>query len=324
MSAAVFWSAWLAAAWWCLGPVLGATVLVALSRLTGGAWGQAILPAAEALSRRLPRVLLLWLPLLLGLRSVYPFAIGGNGWVHGIDQPGFLSAWFTPWFFIVRAFGYALAAWMLVRPAALAEAGPGRAAATLILYLLLGSAAAVDAIGGLMPLWHSSVFALTLLSGQLIAGTAACTWLTLRARLPLPGRDLGNLMLMAVMLWAYLGFMQLLIIWAENLPKEITWYLPRLRSDLSPWVWGGVALLVLQFVLPLFLLLFRAVKDRPDRLIGVAALAWGAQLLDAAWQTLPSVVPASALAVALVPVLGAAMAFVSYAGIVKELRHGTR
>ncbi|QHI97381.1 hypothetical protein GT347_04915 [Xylophilus rhododendri] len=320
MSAAVFWSAWLAAAWWCLAPLLGATVLIALNRLTGGAWGQGILPAAQALARRLPRVLLLWLPLVFGLRALYPF-LQGPDWLHGVERPGFLQVWFAPWFFVARGFAYALAAWMLARPAALATAGQGRAAATLIAYLLLGSLAAVDAIGGLMPRWHSSVFALTLLAGQLIAGIAACTWLSLRAGRPLPGRDLGNLLLMAVMLWAYLGFMQLLIIWAENLPREITWYLPRL---LGGWSRGGVALLLLQFVLPLVLLLFRAVKDHPARLLGVAGLAWAAQLLDAAWQTLPSVVPASGLAVVLVPLLAAPMAWLAYGGIVKELRHGPR
>lgn len=318
MSAAVFWSAWLCAVWWCLGPILGATVLIALNRLTGGAWGAAILPAAQVLSRRLPRVLLLFLPLLIGLKAIYPFADGGTAWLHGIDRPAFLQAWFAPWFFVVRGFVYGIAAWLLARPFRLAAAGPGRSAVTLLLYLLLGSLAAVDAFGGLMPTWHSSVFALTLLAGQLIAGTAVCTWLTLRSGRPVPGRDLGNLLLMATMLWAYLAFMQLLIIWAENLPKEITWYLPRLRG---PWWMGGAALLVSQFVLPLFLLLFRAVKDHRARLAGVAALAWVAQWLDAAWQALPSVVPASAWAPVLSAVLAAAMAWLVYAGIVKELRH---
>lgn len=321
MNAAVFWSAWLSAAWWCLAPILGATVLLAIHRLTGGTWGTAILPAAQALARRLPRLLLLWLPLLFGLKAIYPFADGGGGWLHGIDRPGFLQAWFSPWFFVARGFGYAFAAWRLARPAALAASGPGRSATTLLLYLPLGSFAAVDAIGGLMPTWHSSVFALTLLAGQLVAGTAACTWLTLRAGRPLPGRDLGNLLLMATMLWAYLGFMQLLIIWAENLPKEITWYLPRLRG---PWWTGGAALLVLQFVLPLSLLLFRAVKDRPARLAAVAALAWGAQWLDAAWQVLPSVVPTSAWAPPLSAALAAAMGWAVFAGIGKELRHAER
>ena len=75
---------------------------------------------------------------------------------------------------------------------------------------------------------------------------------------------------MWLMTWAYLAFMQLLIIWAENLPREIAWYLPRLQTG---WRWIGVALVLLQFALPLLALLQRAVKDRPQRLAAVARAA---------------------------------------------------
>src|SRR5258707_4395782 len=48
--------------------------------------------------------------------------------------------------------------------------------------------------------------------------------------------DLGKLLLAFVMLWAYFGFSQLLIIWSGNLPEEITFYRSRLYGGL-----GGVA-----------------------------------------------------------------------------------
>ena len=43
-------------------------------------------------------------------------------------------------------------------------------------------------------------------------------------------RDLGNLLLMYVMTWAYLAFTQFLIIWAEDLPHEIVWYIVRMQG----------------------------------------------------------------------------------------------
>ena len=91
---------------------------------------------------------------------------------------------------------------------------------------------------------------------------------------------------MWTMTWAYLAFMQFLIIWAENLPREIAWYVPRLQTG---W-WGiGVALVVLQLALPVLALLQRSVKDRPARLRWVAVLLLASSALDVAWTVLPSV-----------------------------------
>ena len=48
--------------------------------------------------------------------------------------------------------------------------------------------------------------------------------------------DLGKPMLAFTMLWAYMSFSQFLIIWAENLPDEIPWYIRRFSGG-----WGYVA-----------------------------------------------------------------------------------
>jgi hypothetical protein len=91
---------------------------------------------------------------------------------------------------------------------------------------------------------------------------------------------------MWVMTWAYLAFMQFLIIWAENLPAEVTWYVPRLQTG---WQAVGVALVLLQLAVPFVLLLFRSIKDRPGRLKRVGLLLIAATALDATWMVLPSV-----------------------------------
>ncbi len=49
--------------------------------------------------------------------------------------------------------------------------------------------------------------------------------------------DYGKLMLTFTMVWAYFSFSQWLIIWAGNLPEEITWYLDRIHGG-----WQTVAL----------------------------------------------------------------------------------
>jgi hypothetical protein len=99
--------------------------------------------------------------------------------------------------------------------------------------------------------------------------------------------------------------MQFLIIWAENLPREIEWYVPRLQTG---WQWAGLALVLVQLVLPFLALLLRSVKDSPSRLAGVAALLLASTALDAAWSVLPSVDPHSLHAWWLLPLILAGMA----------------
>src|SRR5260370_33742409 len=80
---------------------------------------------------------------------------------------------------------------------------------------------------------------------------------------PTQRRDLGNLLLAFVMMWAYLSFSQFLLIWSENLPEEIPWYLRRTRGG---WQWLAFLLIVLQFAPPFVLLLSREIKRNPQRL----------------------------------------------------------
>ena len=74
--------------------------------------------------------------------------------------------------------------------------------------------------------------------------------------------DLGNLMLAFVMLWAYFSFSQYLIIWAGNLPHEISWYLHRTETS---WRFVGLGLVLFHFAVPFVLLLSRAIKRQAER-----------------------------------------------------------
>ena len=89
---------------------------------------------------------------------------------------------------------------------------------------------------------------------------------------------------MMVMVWAYFTFSQLLIIWAGNLPHEISYYLPRFWTS---WGWLGVALIVLQFLVPFLLLLSVPLKRHAPILSAVALLALAMQYWDLVWMTIP-------------------------------------
>src|SRR5262245_45026213 len=57
----------------CLGVTLGCLALGMVHRLTGGAWGVVIRQPISAASRVLPVMALLFVPVLIGMRHLYPW-----------------------------------------------------------------------------------------------------------------------------------------------------------------------------------------------------------------------------------------------------------
>jgi hypothetical protein len=101
-------------------------------------------------------------------------------------------------------------------------------------------------------------------------------------------QDLGNLLLMYVMTWAYLAYMEFLIIWVGNLPREIAWYVPRLQTG---WAGLGLFLVVFHFCLPLLILLSRSAKRSPRLLGGLAAAVAAVYIANVYWLVAPSIRP---------------------------------
>ncbi|HVU33249.1 MAG TPA: hypothetical protein VHE61_07430, partial [Opitutaceae bacterium] len=145
------------------------------------------------------------------------------------------------------------------------------------------------------PGWYSTDFPLVWISGQAIAGIAvaiaAAAWFGDKdprergSSGHVRGLDWGNLLLASVMVWAYVAFVQLLIIWSGNLPAEIAWYRHRSNGD---WRWVAVALAVIAFAIPFFLLLSRRTKKHRRGLLAVALFLFGGQLLYTIWMIVPA------------------------------------
>ena len=313
----LFFASWLAAWWFWIGATLGGLVATWIHVLTGGRWGEALRLATLPLARGLPWLLLLFLPLAAGMARVFPWAGRDAGWTHDIDEPGFQLAWFTPLAFWSRMAVYALIWWTLSRPAMLAR--KGRVAIALMAYLVVGTLASIDLVMTLVPGWYSTGNGFVNLTGGALGGSALAIAIVARLaphrfptppprparpRVPPVWRDLGNLLLMWTMLWAYVAFVEFLIIWSEDLPREIAWYVPRVDSG---WACVGIGLAALQFALPLVCLLFRPNKDEPRRLARLATWLAAGQLANCAWLVVPSIAPHGWLAWWLVPSLAVAM-----------------
>jgi hypothetical protein len=167
-------------------------------------------------------------------------------------------------------------------------AGPG-----IILYVFVMTFAAIDWVMSLSPHWASTIYGFLFVIGQLISSMSLmiAVLVLLSRTAPLEGviqsrhlHDLGKLLLAFVMLWAYFGFSQLLIIWSGNLPEEITFYRSRLYGG-----WGVVAVLVLifHFFVPFFFLLPRDVKRSAKLLPKIAMWLIFMRLVDLFWLTRP-------------------------------------
>ena len=280
-------ASYLAAWWFVAGALLGGLANVWLHQLTGGAWGETIRAPLLRAARRLPLACLLFLPVLIGAPQLYP-------WQHGVPgepDAAFRHLWLSPAFFTVRSIAYLLLWSGLAIVETRAQDGatarsPARAAACLLVYGFSVGLAAVDWIMSLQPEWYSSVFGWLAGTGQMLTGLALGVLLidrgAARARLP----DLGNLLMMYVMTWAYLAYVQFLIIWAADLPHEISWYL---RRGAPGWQLVAWVLVVGHFAGPLCILLSRHAKRAPGLLGVLAGALLAAHLLDCWWLVLPSV-----------------------------------
>jgi hypothetical protein len=164
----------------------------------------------------------------------------------------------------------------------------------LVLYVLTATFSAFDWGMSLEPDWYSTIYGMMFIVSEGLSALAFTTVMVmlLADRKPLADiitpqhyNDLGNLLLTFVILWAYIGFSQLIIIWYANLPDEIPWYLRRTQAG---WQWLAVLLVLFHFVLPFVLLLFRNLKRSRWALLLIAAGIMGMRLVDLFWRIMPA------------------------------------
>lgn len=288
-----FWRAYLLAWLFCVEIGLGGLGLALLHHVAGGRWSRDVLPIAQAAARTLPVWGLLFLPLLLALPLLYPWADGAQMAASPLLQAK--SGWLNVPFFVGRTVVY-FGVWSGL--ALLLQRGVGRGLAGLgmILYILTATFAAFDWMMSLEPAWFSSIYGLLFLAGAAVAGISlAVIGLRLAVQSLAVGgapvqsfNDLGNLLLAGVMIWAYFAFSQYLIIWSANVPEEAVWYAHRSGGG---WQWVAVGLIGLHFVLPFALLLSRSVKRNPRALGWLAGLLFCARALDLYWLVVPAFHP---------------------------------
>ena len=298
-----FFRSYLVAFLFWIGITLGCLALLMMQHLTGGNWALVIRRILEAGSRTLPLMAVAVLPLLAGMKTLYSWSRPGQTDSVILSKHLYLN----PGFFIARTIFYFVCWLILVHllnkwsrdedaggNASLWARFEGLSGGGLVLYGFTVTFASVDWVMSLEPRWYSTIYGMLFMVGQALAALAfaitVLVWLSdtkplSEAVRPSYFQDLGSFLLAFVMLWAYLEFSQFLIIWGGNLSEEIPWYIRRMQGT-----WGrvGMLLVLLNFALPFFLLLFRNVKRRTSSLLFVAALVLVMRLVDMYWMVLPA------------------------------------
>ncbi len=236
-----------------VGIALGCLALTSIYHLVGGSWGVPVRRIMEAGGVTIIPLAVLFLPIALGMGSLYPWT--DASYVAEHHAVAHKAAYLNTGFFLIRALIYFLI-WsgialtyrgLSLRQDQLSDQRSssllrGLAGPFLTLLFLSWTFGSIDWMMSREPEWSSTI-------------------------------------------WAYMSFAQFLIIWAGNLPEEIPYYLRRGRGAAT---WIALALAIFHFFVPFFILLIRQNKRRARSLATVAAWMLAMRWLDLCWVNLPA------------------------------------
>ena len=289
------------------GITVGSLALLMLQHLTSGGWGLVIRRVLEAATRTLPVMAILFLPIIIGARYIYPWTNHEEVAEHPAVQ--FKASYLNVGFFTIRAVIYFaiwltlvffLNRWSLAQDRTADDrytknmrvlSGPG-----MVALIFVVTFASIDWYMSLEPEWFSTIYGFIFVAAWSMSALAFVIFVMAqlyreepmkRIVAPLHFQDLGKLMLALVMLWAYFAFSQYLIIWSGNLPEEIVWYIRRMHGG-----WGVtiVTIAILHFAAPFLFLLSRSLKRSGRRLMLVAGLIIVMRAVDLLWMLVPAYV----------------------------------
>lgn len=294
--------------------VVGALIQLMMSHVSAARWFTVLRRLTLGVSAAVPALVVLAIPLLVGVRVLYP-------WATPSVLPDAVRAllarkhgWLNVGFFVARGVLY-LAVWLVVSATIrhwslqqdravgdervlLARRLRRASAVGLIVVGLALTFAAFDWLMSLEPAWYSTIYGVYVFAGGYLAALALVAVIGWAESRRGGGLDsvvtpehfgaLGKLLLTFVIFWAYIGFSQYLIIWIGDVPADVSWYVSRSRGS-----WGALALVVAagQFALPLILLLPRELKRRPGLLAALGAWLLVMHALDVYWLVLPALHP---------------------------------
>ena len=276
---------------------LGCLGLTLLYHSVKGNWTSGILRLLEAggSGRMFITFLILLFPIFFGLPYVYEWYSHMQGDPLLMKKSQYLNA---PGFIgrstIFLLFWAGLAHWLRrsslrsdeSRSPVEAQWRANYATPGMVFFVVTLTFAMTDWGMSLTPHWSSTMYGpLMMISGSLGALALCVVLLCTNANrrpyntivAPAFTKDLGNMLFVHTMLWAYFSVSQLIIIWNGNLPETASYYA---RRSTEWWNVTGMITIVGQFVIPFLVLNSPRVKRYPDRLARIAGWMFVIHFVD--------------------------------------------
>lgn len=277
----------------------------AIHHATGAQWSTPIRRLAEGMSSFLPVAGILLIVLFFGMHHLFE-------WTHHAEvikdpllegKAGYLN---TPFFIIRSIIGMGIwvgFSWYFCKTS-IAQDATGAIPLTkklirasvifLPLFALSFTMASFDDIMSVEPHFFSTIFGVYQFSSLFYSGITTLTIIVilLQKRGLLNGlvtehhlHDLAKWMFAFTVFWAYIAFSQYMLIWYANLPEETFYFIKRQTHG---WEYWGLALAILKFILPFFLLIGKWAKVMKNYVLSVGVLMLAANWIDLYWLVAPA------------------------------------
>lgn len=284
---------------------IGSLFLVALEYLAGADWSTPFRRISEFLASIVPLLIILAIPLLLNIHSLFH-------WSHAdaVAEDPILqgkSSYLNIPFFIIRVLVifilWSVFYFFLTKNSRLQDSSKDQSLTKknivlsgifIPLFAITISIAAVDWLMSLEPHWFSTIFGVYYFSGSVWVSLAALTLIVilLKERGYLTDKlnndhyySLGTLMFAFTCFWGYIAFSQYMLIWYADLPEETFWFMHRWSGG---WEYFSILLIIMHFIVPFGALLSYPSKTNPKRLKFMAVWIIAAHYLDLYWLAMPN------------------------------------
>jgi hypothetical protein len=288
---------------WALSVALGALFWNLIHHVTAAGWSVGIRRTFENITRALPVLAVLFIPIALGIGTIYK-------WSHADDLKNGKQIWLSPAFFIGR-FAFYFAIWIgystLMRRWSVRSDETSKyeerkrllrkmeyhAPVGLLLLALTSTFAIFDLVMSLNYHWFSTIFGVIFWADCIRASLSSSVLITLALRSAGYLRstvtrehlhDMGKLMFGFTVFWTYVAFAQYFLYWYGNIPEETKWYWDRRAGT---WYEASQLLAVGYFAVPFVLLLPRGSKRNPKIIGFIAAWVVFFELFHLYWHIMP-------------------------------------
>ncbi len=283
---------------------IGGLFWVGVEYVSSAVWSTALRRPFEFIAGVIPFLIILALPLLFRMKTVFE-------WTHLSyfkDDPSMLvkAPYLNVTFFVVRTI-FVFAIWwlfyyLIVKNSRVQDTTKDQNLTTKNVRLSAGfmpvfaitlTIFSIDWLMSLTPSWFSTIFGVYVFSGAVLSsmafGTLVIVLLNEKDRFPVkltPDHyyNLGAFLFAFVVFWAYIGFSQFMLQWYGNLREETLYYIPRMHGS---WAVVSIALALVEFLIPFFLLITKPAKMDPKRLVFVSIWLLASHALDIYWMVMP-------------------------------------